>query len=394
MDKGRIYIRSSEHGILEPLEEEPFKLEDKLQTLIATHPELLDGRQMTSRNPRRWLLVTREKGIADTADVGARWALDHLLVDQDAVPTLVEVKRGSSPEIPRKVIGQMLEYAAHAVRTWTSDDLRRTFEETCKDLGNEPNATLDSFLKHEPQPENGSDAERPLDPGKFWEVVATNLKARKIRLLFVSDAIPVELERVVEFLNEQMPGIEVLAVEVKRFKNQSNKTETFVPRVMGQHAKLRRPGSVSRRVVTEGEFIASCDERGKTVFSRILGLAGADSKRISWGDRGFSLGVYIEGTRVVFCAGYPPDAQGDKQHFRTWLYDSRGGVENKAADCDDVVESLRRQFEEAGLPSEPVGKGKDLKCSITSAFTVEQESALVEWCNSAERTIKTLKLKV
>ena len=158
------------------------------------------------------------------------------------------------------------------------------------------------------QPENGSDAERPLDPGKFWEVVATNLKARKIRLLFVADAIPVELESVVEFLNEQMPGIEVLAVEVKRFKNQSNKTETFVPRVMGQHAKLRRPGSVSRRVVTEGEFIASCDERGKTVFSRILGLAGADSKRISWGDRGFSLGVYIEGTRVVFCAGYPPDA--------------------------------------------------------------------------------------
>ena len=62
MDKGRIYIRSSEHGILEPLEEEPFKLEEKLQTLIATHPELLDGRQMTSRNPRRWLLVTRDKG--------------------------------------------------------------------------------------------------------------------------------------------------------------------------------------------------------------------------------------------------------------------------------------------------------------------------------------------
>lgn len=103
----RIYARAGKGG-LEPLEEEPFSNEDELQALIAEHPELLDGKQIRPDDPRRWVLVTREKGIAETADAGARWAIDHLIVDQDSVPTLAEVKRGSNPEIRRTVVGQML----------------------------------------------------------------------------------------------------------------------------------------------------------------------------------------------------------------------------------------------------------------------------------------------
>ena len=80
--------------------------------------------------PRRWILIAREQGIAESSDAAARWAVDHLLVDQDAVPTLVEVKRGSSPEIRRTIVGQVLEYAAHAARTWRADTLRQAFEES------------------------------------------------------------------------------------------------------------------------------------------------------------------------------------------------------------------------------------------------------------------------
>ena len=86
----RIYTRDRGKG-LEPLEEEPFCSENALQALIAENPELLDGRQMRPDNPRRWILITREKGIAESSDAGERWSLDHLLIDQEAVPTLVEV---------------------------------------------------------------------------------------------------------------------------------------------------------------------------------------------------------------------------------------------------------------------------------------------------------------
>ena len=50
----RIYTRG-EQGRLEPLEEEPFSTEDELQSLIAEHPELLDGEQIRPGDPRRWL---------------------------------------------------------------------------------------------------------------------------------------------------------------------------------------------------------------------------------------------------------------------------------------------------------------------------------------------------
>ena len=180
----RIYTRG-EGGGLEPLEEEPFSTEAELQALIAEHPELLDGEQVSPGDPRRWILITREKGIAETPDSGARWAIDHLIVDQDAVPTLVEVKRGSNPEIRRTIVGQMLEYAAHAAGTWTADELRQTFENSANARGLDPDEVLGELLQADEEP----------DADGFWMNVATNLAARHLRLLFVADDIPDPLER-------------------------------------------------------------------------------------------------------------------------------------------------------------------------------------------------------
>ena len=225
----RIYTRG-ERGGLEPLEEEPFSTEDELQALIAEHPELLDGEQIRPGDPRRWILVTREQGIADTPDGSARWSLDHLIVDQDAVPTLAEVKRGSNRELRRTIVGQLLEYAAHAAQTWTADELRQEFE----DSNDDPDAVLAELLQ----------VDEEADADVFWENVATNLAARRLRLLFIADEIPDALEQVVKFLNEQMPRIEVLAVEIKQFRGESS--QTLVPRVIGRTAAEPRRSYSSR----------------------------------------------------------------------------------------------------------------------------------------------------
>ena len=206
----RIYTRD-EQGKLEPLEEAPFASEDDLQALLAEHPELLDGEQMRPGDPRRWILIKREKGIAETSDAGDRWALDHLLIDQDATPTLVEVKRGANSEVRRKVVGQMLEYAAHATGgagSWTVDDIRRDFEDTANAQDRNPDDLIADLLQTDGEP----------DVEAFWKDVGANLAARRIRLLFVADDIPDSLTRIVSFLNEQTrDNIEVLAVEIKQF---------------------------------------------------------------------------------------------------------------------------------------------------------------------------------
>ena len=285
----RIYLTTTD-GNIEPLQEKAFDLEDELQALIAEHPELLDGEQMRPGDPRRWLLISREKGIAEAAGEGARWTLDHLLVDQDARPTLAEVKRGWNPEIRRTVVGQVLEYAAHASETWTAQHLRETFENSAAKRGVDPQVQLDLLLQ------KGAEA----DADAFWEEVARNLDANRLRLLFISDRIPDELARVVTFLNEQMPDIEVLAVEIKRFQGESNQTQTLVPRVIGRTTRGAKAirGRSGSRLTRESFLDGFADERVRAVAQDLLDVAQSTGARIAYGDSfGLSIRVSCEGAR-------------------------------------------------------------------------------------------------
>ena len=61
--------------------------------------------------------------------------------------------------------------------------------------------------------------------------------------MFVADDIPKELRRLVEFLNEKMTNIEVIAVEVKQFLGDG--LRAVVPRAIGLTEKSRegKPGA-------------------------------------------------------------------------------------------------------------------------------------------------------
>jgi len=141
-------------------------------------------------------------------------------LDQDAVPTLVEVKRSSNTQIRREVVGQMLDYAANAVVYWPVEEIRSQFRATCESKGLDPDEELIDFL-------GGSE-----DLEAFWRKAKTNLQAGKVRMLFVADKIPPELKRIVEFLNEQMDPAEVLAIEIKQYVGHGWKS--LIPRVIGQ----------------------------------------------------------------------------------------------------------------------------------------------------------------
>jgi hypothetical protein len=66
--------------------------------------------------------IDRAGGVA--ASGGGRWSVDHLFLDQEAIPTLVEVKCSSDSRIRREVVGQMLDYAANAVVYWPIETVR------------------------------------------------------------------------------------------------------------------------------------------------------------------------------------------------------------------------------------------------------------------------------
>ncbi len=285
----RIYTRG-ERGGLEPLEEEPFSTEDELQALIAEHPELLDGEQIRPGDPRRWVLITREQGIADTPNAADRWSVDLLIVDQDAVPTLAEVKRGSNREIRRTIVGQLLEYAAHAAQTWTAEKLCQRFKESANAQGRDPDGVLAELLQMDEEPD-ADDFWKKVDG--FWVNVATNLTARRLRLLFIADEIPDELEQVVKFLNEQMPRIEVLAVEIKQFRGKSS--QTLVPRVIGRTTASSTTGTAGpRRKLTRESFLDELpSDRARDAAIRLLEVAQENGALLAWRSNTVSIRVRV-----------------------------------------------------------------------------------------------------
>jgi hypothetical protein len=99
---GRIYLLKEDSKLL-AMEEAPYDSEKLLQNLLADHRDLLAGDQIDTDEPRRWLLVTREMGVPGEQDGAGRWSLDHLFLDQEAIPTVVEVKRSSDTRIRREV---------------------------------------------------------------------------------------------------------------------------------------------------------------------------------------------------------------------------------------------------------------------------------------------------
>jgi hypothetical protein len=272
---GRIYLLNGESKLI-AMEESPYDSETLLQKLLADHPDLLAGDQINVEEPRRWLLVTREMAVPGEQDGAGRWSLDHLFLDQEAIPTLVEVKRSTDTRIRREVVGQMLDYAANAVAYWPVEEVSARFEARCNGEGLDPEAELSDFL------------EGGLDAPAFWQQVKTNLQAGRVRLIFIADEIPPELRRVVEFLNSQMDPAEVLAVEVKQFVGENLKT--LVPRVLGLTETARQKKSADRgesRQWDEASFFSDLTQRRgeqeAAVARGLLEWAKRHGLRIWWG---------------------------------------------------------------------------------------------------------------
>jgi hypothetical protein len=169
----------------------------------------------------------------------------------------------------------MLDYAANATSYWTEEGMRREFEATCAARQTDPDEVLHSFL-------GGA------DPDSFWQGAKTNLQAGRVRLLFVADAIPQELKRVIEFLNSQMETAEVLGVEIARFEGKG--VVTLVPQVTGRTAQAEARNKAGARAPRQWDKVtflrAIEDNKGSVALStakEIMNWCADKPLRLAWG---------------------------------------------------------------------------------------------------------------
>ncbi len=151
------------------------------------------------------------------------WSLDHILVDQRGVPTLVEAKLLQNSEARRAVVGQIMEYAANAEGSWGAGRLRQLASEYWAKAprGKDLDAVLRAAF-----PEID-------DVEAFWEQVEANLKQGRLRLIIAADELRPEIRRIIEFLNQQLRTVQIFGLEIRCFTDNSGRG-VIVPFLVGQ----------------------------------------------------------------------------------------------------------------------------------------------------------------
>lgn len=239
-----IFLIDADNRVVE-LQRSDYLSEEVFQTLLAEHPDIL---RLAGGPEGRLLLIRREKPIPDQQEGNDRWSLDHLFVDSEGVPVLVEVKQARDTRSRREVVAQMLDYAANGVAYWSIEQIISAFVGTAEASGEDPEQLLFNFLSES-------------DPESFWRQVEANLRSGRIRMLFVADQIPKELARIVEFLNEQMRPAEVLAIEIAQYRSASG-ARTIVPRLVGSTERARTAKSIAggKDILSEQEWLQALGE--------------------------------------------------------------------------------------------------------------------------------------
>jgi hypothetical protein len=270
-----VFVLTDTQGLV-ALTQSEFVREDDFQQLLEKHPTLLSGSESDTESARRWLLIKREIGVPAQDGGSDRWSLDHLFVDQDGVPTLVEVKRQSDTRLRREVVGQMLDYAANAVMYWPVERLRAEFEQACVKKGIVPEEEIRDQLTVD------------TDPEVLWQQIETNLQAGRIRMLFVADRIPAELRRIVEFVNEQMNPAEMLALELRQFQGEGLKT--IVPTLYGRTAR----SATEKPAVRQWDELSICADLERRHGPHVLRTA---RKIVEWIKRNTDEPFYGRGSK-------------------------------------------------------------------------------------------------
>ena len=313
---------------LERIKKCPYDSEDLLQGLIENYPDLLAGDQINPEAPIRWIVIKREAGVPDNEINNNRWSVDHLLLDQNAVPTFVETKRSSDTRIRREIVGQMLDYAANSQKYWPVDHIRAL---TINKYSGEE--TADSAILELLEINQDQDIDNSQIIESYWSKVSDNLKSGNVRLLFVADQIPAELRRVIEFLNEHMLKVEVLGVELPQFRGLN--FQALVPRLIGQTELTRQSKEITKsssRKTTKQEFLLKIPEEIQTFFTDLFAEAENHNMQIYWGSKGFSLRAKSEsGKWMSLFYGFPPGAS-DRPDACIQAY--AGYIENPAAQQD------------------------------------------------------------
>ena len=185
-----------------------FESEKELQNLTIKYPELLSLLSESESTP---VLISDEVRISTGR-------IDNFLVDNEAIPILIEVKERSNVELKRKVVGQLLDYAS----TISNDLIEMNFEEEI----------ISSCRKHSfDEIEVLNNLYQNYEKEEFWEIFSKNLKNNRFKLVVLADKFYPSTERIIQYLNQETQNTNFIGLELMKFE--VNENTVIVPKLIG-----------------------------------------------------------------------------------------------------------------------------------------------------------------
>ena len=194
--------------------------EDHLQAMIDEFPELLPGVSPDS-------YVCREFAT----DSGP---IDNLIINaKDGSLTLVECKLAKNPEVRRKILGQIIDYAASLSRLDFDE-----FHERWKDRGGVDLTAIET-------------AKGPLSLA-----VTSNLETARFTLLLAVDEINEPLKQMVEYIQDKTDSSTRVAL-IELARHITGDVEILIPQTYGYEAlKPQTVARADREPWSKDEYVA------------------------------------------------------------------------------------------------------------------------------------------
>jgi hypothetical protein len=242
--------------------------EKSLQDLLIDFPELIPSDYINPEEPPIFIVVRSEAGV--TAG-----SMDILLLDQYAVPTVIETKLIDNREIRRSVLAQGIEYLSHLQTEWSGD----RFLEEAKEYWAKKEKAFEQLV----QEKWGKEFDSP-----YISQLQSNIDTANMRLIIAADSIPSELRRMIEFLNNTSK-FEILGLEVALYSDEKDlENKYLIPALLGASEQTRDRKKKSRSQWSEARFFEAVEEKlSPEVIEKIDDLYAFVNKltdeKIYWG---------------------------------------------------------------------------------------------------------------
>ena len=244
-----------EGGETRILEDQGFDNEKLLQDVLEKFPEFIALDDLGVVEP--FIVIGRE------VETPAGY-IDVLCIDGDGVLTVIETKLARNSQIRREVIGQVLEYVGQ-LSNWTAHDVLQAANKYFKSVSDQETLKYNYLFELI----SGSDQDGELELEQMYELIGSNLRKGRIKVVIASDVIPDTLKDTVTFINS-FSNFDIYVLQIQSYVK--DELKIFAPAIYGYTSKASTGVSVERVMWDEDKFFKHLESGDDDVKNTIKGL--------------------------------------------------------------------------------------------------------------------------